>query len=117
MMLVNVFAKTSDTCDSMQVHFDLMWLCDLHKTQYLISEASETLYFLINMQQMQAAAYMTPSAFFSGTIPSRENNCTDAVIVSQQMLHFAHAHCSAASLLLLEAFWAESVVKMQDKYT
>lgn len=52
MMLVNVFAKTSDTCDSMQVHFDLMWLCDLHKTQYLISEASETLYFLINMQQM-----------------------------------------------------------------
>lgn len=29
-----------------------MWLCDLHKRQYLICEVSEALYFLINMLQM-----------------------------------------------------------------
>ncbi len=61
---------------------------------------------------------MTPSAYFSGTIPSRENNCTDAVVVSRQVLHDAHAHSTAASLLLLpEAFMGESGVKMQDKCT
>lgn len=70
-------------------HFDPMWPCDLHKTQDLISEMSETLYFLINMLQMWEAVCMTPSAYFSGTIPSRDY--TDAVIVSQWMLHLPTA--------------------------
>lgn len=53
---------------------------------------------------------MTPSAYFSGTVPSRENNCTEAVVVSRWMLHNAHAHSTATSLLLLpEAFMGEKV--------
>lgn len=48
---------------------------------------------------------MATSLDFSGTIPS---NCTDAIIVSQSMLHFVHTHGSATSLLLLpEAFYGE----------